>query len=120
MKEDLEKDPSKFSEFEKKFLSIKSEIDKCQERLYESFNKSKPLISEYNENVIKQYINKTLNLGKTQLDNIKNKYDEYISNEKKIYESFDENYSNKYTFSQDKTKINSYIIELLKLLSKKY
>ena len=120
MKEDLEKDPSKFSEFEKKFLSIKSEIDKCQERLYESFNKSKPLISEYNENVIKQYINKTLNLGKTQLENIKNKYDEYISNEKKIYESFDENYSNKYTFSQDKTKINSYIIELLKLFSKKY
>ncbi len=84
IKEDLEKDPSKFSEFEKKFLSIKSEIDKCQEKLYESFNKSKPLILEYNENVIKQLMNKTLNLEKNQIENIKTKFNEFLLYEKKI------------------------------------
>ena len=121
MKESLEKDPSKFSEFEKKFLSIKSEIDKYQEKLNESYNKSKPLINEYNENVIKQLINKTLNLGKTKIENIINNCFEYISNEKKIFELFEGNYTTKYNFIQDKkTSINYYITELLKIFSKKH
>ena len=121
MKESLEKDPSKFSEFEKKFLSIKSEIDKYQEKLNESYNKSKPLINEYNENVIKQLINKSLNLGKTKIENILNNCFEYISNEKKIFELFEGNYTNKYIFIQDKkTSVNYYITELLKLFSKKH
>ena len=120
IKEDLEKDPSKFSEFEKKFLSIKSEIDKYQEKLYESFNKSKPLILEYNENVIKQLMNKTLNLEKNQIENIKNKFNEFLLYEKKNYEFFEENYNIKYSLFQDKGIIKNYIIEILKLFSKKY
>ncbi len=121
MKESLEKDPSKFSEFEKTFLSIKSEIDKYQEKLNESYIKSKPLINEYNENVIKQLINKTLNVGKTKIENIINNCFEYISNEKKIFELFEGNYTNKYIFVQDKkTSVNNYITELFKLFSKKH
>ena len=65
-------------------------------------------------------MNKTLNLEKNQIENIKNKFNEFLLYEKKNYEFFEENYNIKYSLFQDKGIIKNYIIEILKLFSKKY
>ena len=95
IKEDLEKDPSKFSEFEKNFFQLKVKLINIKKN-YMKVLIFKPLILEYNENVIKQLMNKTLNLEKNQIENIKNKFNEFLLYEKKNYEFFEENYNIKY------------------------
>lgn len=56
MKSEVESNPSSLSKYEKNFLSIKSDIDKIQTKLFDAFSKVRPTLNEFNENVIKKLI----------------------------------------------------------------
>ena len=109
MKNQVESDPSSFPKFEKNFVNVKADIDKIKSKLYDAFQKVRPTLNDFNENVIKKLIPKRQKRNEERFSEIKKGCINVISLEDKILNQMNEYFQYKNQIKADEESVNKYI-----------